>query len=136
MNGLSWWVKIKEWIGDYIYDYSTNKKSILVSRGHGKSSLIEEYIGDKTDLEVITCDDDKKIAVVGVYGATDASTGEIALDFKNKTKKIFRFYASKYQHSGEDDFHKSGTEGESVILSTTTGGDKVFIIVNYRILKA
>lgn len=136
MNGLSWWVKIKEWIGDYIYDYSTNKKSILVSRGHGKSSFIEEYTENQTDLEIITCDDDKKIAVVGVYESTDASAGEIALDFKDKTIKIFRFYASKYQHSGEDDFHKKGTAGESVILNTTTGSNKAFVIVNYRIVKA
>lgn len=158
---FSYWVHLKNWIADYlkptdldidgnkylsvnvkdlppdsIYDYISEKYSLCVTRGGGKASFIEEYTSDQLDLIIITGEAGYVLQVVGVYTATDSTTGEMKVDFVGDTQKLWRLYAAKYQSASEDDFIKQGAPGESVKLNTTTGAVAAFIIANYRKLLA
>lgn len=117
---------------DTVYDTKTGLVSLLVSRGHGKTTFTEEYTAAQTDLTIITPASGKKIDVVGVLAVTDSETGAISLDFATSGKKIMRLYASKFSSVVNDDMHIEGAVDEVVTLNTTTGASNVFVLVNYR----
>lgn len=117
-----------------IYDHLTKKRSLLVSRGHGKSTFTEEYTAAQTNTAILTPASGKKLAVVGVLLSTDANTGVISLDFATSAKKVFRLYASAFAESVEDDLHIEGATDEALTLNSTTGTSNVFVLVNYRLV--
>ena len=117
---------------DAIYDENTSKHSLIVSRAGGKETFSEEYTSNQTDLVIIAGEAGYIIQVVGVYVAVDSNTGVVEIDYEDGGQKIFRVYASKYQHDGEDDFAYRGAPGKGVVLTSTTGDNKLFVVVNYR----
>jgi len=119
---------------DTVYDYGTGLRSLLVTRGHGKNTFRKEYEAAQTNTILITCTSTQKIDVVGVYISGDGTTGEVRVFFACSQDLIFPHYMSKYATSGQKDTHIEGLAGESVALTTTTGTDKVFVLVLYRIV--
>lgn len=117
-----------------IYDYLTKKRSLLVSRGHGKSTFTAEYTANQTNLAIITPMTGKKLAVVGVLIATDSITGDVNLDFLTSGKKVMPLYASTFSRTINDDIHIEGAVDEVLTLNSTTGASNVFIMVNYRVV--
>lgn len=121
---------------DTVYDYASGNRSLLVARGHGKSCFRAEYATAQTNTVIITCTSAQKIDVVGVYISGDGTTGEVRLIWACSRDLIFPHYMTKYNQSGQEVMHISGLAGESVQLTTTTGTDKVFVLVLYRIVDA
>lgn len=119
---------------DTVYDYGTGLRSLLTTRGHGKNTFRKEYETAQTNTVIITCTSAQKIDVVGIYITGDGATGEVRLFFACSQDLIFPFYMTKYNTSGQEDMHITGLAGESVTVTTTTGTDKVFVLVLYRIV--
>lgn len=130
-------VNVENYMGiDTVYDYASEKRSLLVARGHGKSCFRAEYATEQTNTVFITCTPSQKIDVVGVYIAGNGTTGEVRLIWEYSRQLIFPHYMTKYNQSGQEVMHISGFAGESVQLTTTTGTDKVYVLVLYRIVDA
>lgn len=117
---------------DTVYDTKTGLVSLLVSRGHGKTTFTEEYTDNQTNLTIITPASGKKIDIVGVLIVTDATTGDVLLDFATSGKKVMRLYASAFARVVSFDMHIEGAVDEVLTLNTTTGANNVFVLVNYR----
>ena len=117
---------------DTVYDAKTGFVSLLVSRGHGKTTFTDEYTDNQTNLEIIAPAEGKKLDIVGVLIVTDATTGDVLLDFVTSTKKVMRLYASAFARMVSDDMHVVGAVDEPLTLNTTTGANNVFVLVNYR----
>ena len=117
---------------DTVYDTKTGLVSLLVSRGHGKTTFTEEYTAAQSDTTIITPSSGKKLDIVGVTLATDATTGDIYLTFATSGKIVMPLYASAFSRAINDDMHVEGAVDEVLTLNTTTGTSKLFVLVNYR----
>jgi len=132
---FAWWVHVKNLPVaelDTIYDELTGKYSLAVSRGAGKNTFLEEYTANQTDLIIITGTAGYCIHVVGVHLATVSATGVVEIDYVGDVQKIFRLYAAKYNRDDQNDLALCGAPGESVMLTSTTGDNVLFVVVNYR----
>ena len=117
---------------DTVYDSKTGLVSLLVSRGHGKSTFTEEYTAAQTDTAIITPTLCNKLDIVGALIITDATTGDVYLTFATSGKTVMPLYAAAFKRSINDDMHVEGDCGEALTLNSTTGTSKVFVLVNYR----
>lgn len=115
-----------------VYDYLTKKRSLLVSRGHGKTTFTEEYLTGQTDLAIITPTPGRKLDIVGLLIATDSITADVSLDFVTSGKKVMRLYSSAFARMINDDMHIEGDVDEVLTFNSTAGNYKTFIMVNYR----
>lgn len=116
------------------YDEKTGIASIAVSRGAGKNTWSQEYAAAQTALAIINPGALQKVCVASVYVCGEGTTGVVELDFKSSGEQVFRHYMSKYHTSHATDMHIEGAVDENLELTTTTGTDKVFIVVNYRLV--
>lgn len=117
-----------------VYDEGTEKRSLCVTRAEGRNTFSEEYATAQTNTAIITCTEEQQVCVSSVCIAGEGNAGIVSLDFATSTKKVFRGYISKTQHAHSDEMHITGAAGESLTLNSTTGTDKIFLIVNYRLL--
>ena len=117
-----------------VFDERTGRTSLLVSRAHGKNTFRKLYATAQTNLEIIKCKSDEIICVAGGYISGDGAAGEALIKFAGGDL-IFPMFFSKTNSVASEVFHIEGEEGESVLLTTTTGIDKVFVLINYRIIK-
>ena len=117
-----------------IYDEGTGKYSLCVTRGGGKQSVREVYTSDQTGVVLLACPEGKRIQVVGAYISTTSSAGEVDIHFAELADIIFPLYATKYQADGNEDMALIGAVNADVKVTTTTGDEKVFVLLNYRIL--
>jgi len=132
---FSWWTHVKNLpvaALSTVYDELTGKYSLVVSRGAGKNTFLEEYTANQTDLIIITGAAGYCIHVVGVHLATVSATGVVEIDYVGDIQKIFRLYAAKYNRDDQNDLALCGAPGESVKLTSTTGDYVLFVVVNYR----
>lgn len=116
------------------YDKTTGLASLAVSRGAGKNTFSKVYATAQAATAIITPAAGKKVCVASVYACGDGTTGAIELDFVTSTIEVFRHYMTKYNQSFANDLHVEGAVNEVLSLTTTTGTDAVFIVVNYRIV--
>jgi len=115
-----------------IHDNITGRTSLATANEIGMSTFTAEYTSNQTDQDIITPSSGKKISVIGGLTVTTASSGEIKLDFPTSNKPIWRHYASKFSEAGAWKLNLTGAADEPVRLNTTTGSEKVFIMINYR----
>ncbi len=120
---------------DAIYDQGTGKYSLCVSRGGGKQTVRAIYAVDQTGTVLLACPAGKRIQVVGAYISTTSSAGEVNIHFAVLADIIFPLYATKYQADGNEDMALVGAVDADVKVTTTTGAEEVFVLVNYRILQ-
>jgi len=116
------------------YDHGTGLASLAVSRGAGKNTFSQEYTAAQTATAIIDPGSAQKVCVASVYVAGTGTTGVVSLDFATSEIKVFRHYMTKYNTSFGSDMHIEGAANENLGLTTTTGEDTVFIIVNYRLV--
>lgn len=116
------------------YDEGTGLASLAVSRGAGKNTFAQEYTAAQEDTAIIIPGTLQKVCVASVFVKGDGATGVVSLDFATSEKKVFRHYMTKYNQSDAQDMHIEGAANEHLQLTTTTGTDKVFIVVNYRLI--
>jgi len=116
------------------YDQGTKLASLVISRGGGKNTFTAEYAAAQTDTIIVDPGLTQKVCVASVCCMGDGAGGEVALDFTPSTIKVFRHYMTKYNQSSSQDMHIEGALDENLTLTTTTGTDKVFIVVNYRLV--
>lgn len=137
ISGTEMQVDVVDLLGvDTVYDHASGNRSLLVARGHGKSTFRAEYETAQTNTVILTCTSSQRIDVVGVYISGDGAAGEVRLIWACSRDLIFPHYMTKYNQSGQEVMHISGLAGESVQLITTTGTDKVYVLVLYRIVDA
>ena len=117
---------------DTVYDYKTGLVSLLVSRGHGKTTFTAEYDEEQSFTAIITPASGKKLDIVGALILTDATTGVARLLFLTSGKIVMPLYASVFARIISDDMHVEGAIDESLSLYTSTGTNNVFVLVNYR----
>lgn len=116
------------------YDQKTGLASLVVSRGGGKNTFSQEYTADQTNLVIVNPGDTQKVCVASVYVCGAGTTGIVSLDFTAPATKVYRHYMTKYNQSFASDMHIEGDANNNLLLTTTTGTDAVFIIVNYRLV--
>jgi len=123
-------------------DVDGNDVSVIKNEVNGRYSLVtnidssqcsfsEEYSSAQTNLIVITPESGHNLAIHSVYCTTDGASGEVHLDFLSSGKKVFRMYVTKENVTGMSTLNIEGGVDESLTLTTTTGTDKVFILINY-----
>ena len=115
-----------------IYDFKTDKTSLIVSRAAGKNTFTEEYGSNQANQAIITPASGKKVCVGGVLTAIDADSGDISLDFLTSGKKVWRHYGAKFKTQGGKDIHIDGAVDEPLTLNSTQGAHNIFLLVNYR----
>lgn len=116
------------------YDEITGIASLAVSRGAGKNTFSEEYNAAQAATVIVNPAATQRVCVASVYVAGDGAAGVVSLDFAGSGIKVFRQYMTKYNQAFASDMHIEGALDENLTLTTTTGADKVFIIVNYRLV--
>lgn len=116
------------------YDEQTGLASLVISRGGGKNTFSQEYTTAQANTVIVNPGTTQKVCVASVFVCGDGTTGEVRLDFATSGKKVFRHYMSKYNQSFGSDMHIEGAADENLTLNTTIEADKVFIIVNYRLV--
>lgn len=116
------------------YDQLTGLASIVISRGGGKNTFSEEYNAAQAATVIVNPAATQRVCVASVFVCGDGAAGVVSLDFVASGIKVFRHYMTKYNSSFTSDMHVEGALDENLALTTTTGTDKVFIIVNYRLV--
>jgi hypothetical protein len=116
------------------YDHGTGLASLAVSRGAGKNTFSQEYTAAQTNTVIITPGTAQKVCVASVFVCGNGTAGVVSLDFATSGKKVFRHYMTKYNQSFGSDMHIEGAANETLQLTTTTGADTVFVVVNYRLI--
>ena len=116
------------------YDHGTGLASLTVSRAGGKNTFTAELTQDYTDLVIVNPTTTQKVCVASVYVCGEGTTGVVELDFAVGAIKVFRHYMTKYNTSFASDMHIEGALNGNLLLTNTTGTDKVFIAVNYRLV--
>lgn len=116
------------------YDQVTDLASLAISRGAGKNTFAKEYTEQQANTILVNPGSTQKVCVASVYVCGDGDVGEVTLDFAVSVKIVFKHYMTKYHSSDAHDMHVEGAANENLTLTTSTGEDKVFIIVNYRLV--
>ncbi|GAH81453.1 unnamed protein product, partial [marine sediment metagenome] len=116
------------------YDEGTGLASLAVSRGAGKNTFSEEYGANHPLAAIITPAATQKLCIASCYCCGEGTTGFVALTMPPHVPPVFMHYMSKYNTSFASDMHIEGGAGESLYLASTTGTDKMFLIVNYRLV--
>jgi len=116
------------------YDERTGLASLAISRGAGKNTFTEEYAANQAATVIVSPAATQKVCVASVCCMGDGAAGEVSLNFAGSGLKVFRHYMTKYNQSSAQDMHIEGALDEDLTLTTTTAGDKVFIVVNYRLV--
>jgi len=115
-----------------VYDSVTGRFSMATSRAAGKSTKSEEYNDDQTDVEFIVPEPGRRLQVVGVITSMDAETGDISLDFPVSEQKVWRHYGARFKTKDGMDMAFVGNPNEPLVLNSTQGANRIFILVNYR----
>lgn len=116
------------------YDQGTGLASIVTSRGGGKNTFTAELTQSYTDLVIVNPTFTQKVCVASVYLCGEGTTGVVELDFAVGAIKVFRHYMTKYNQSFVSDMHIEGALNGNLLLTNTTGTDKAFLVVNYRLV--
>ncbi len=117
---------------DVVYDELTGRSSIVVARAHGKTTYAVELTANHAAAAEITPTAGNKLAITSVFATTDSAAGEVKLDFLTSVIPAFRLYASKTNNNNTGEMHIVGAADEVLTLETTTGDQKVHLIINYR----
>lgn len=115
-------------------DNLTGLNNLVVSRAGGKNTFTAEYEAQQANTVIINPTGTQKVCVGSVFVCGNGTVGEVTLDFAVSVKLVFKHYMTKYQSSSMSAMHIEGAANENLTLTTSTGEDKVFIIVNYRII--
>lgn len=116
------------------YDQETGLASLAISRGAGKNTFSEEYNAAQAATVIVNPAATQRVCVASVHVCGDGAAGAVSLDFAVSGIKVFRHYMDKYNQSDASDMHVEGALDENLTLTTTTGVDQVFVIVNYRLV--
>ena len=116
------------------YDEGTGIASLAISRGAGKNTFSAEYAVSQTNEILVDVPATQKICVASVFVCGAGTTGDVYIHIETSGTLVFKHYMTKYNQSFATDMHVEGELGEDLLLTTTTDTDKVFIIVNYRLI--
>lgn len=111
-----------------------SKSGIIVLAADGesyKSTFTEEYSTAQTATAILTPTVGYKICVKNVHLTGNGTNGEVQVDFLTSGKKVSRLYVAKRSRDWFSLGGLSGVVDEPLSLTTTTGVDKVFILINY-----
>lgn len=117
---------------DVAYDENTGRSSLVMSRAHGKTTYSVELTANHAAGAEITPASGNYLAITNVFCCTDAAAGEVKLDFATSGIPVFRLYATKTSACASLEGHIEGVVDEVLTLTTTTGAQKVFLMINYR----
>lgn len=115
-----------------IFDHKTERFSIATSRAAGKSTFTEEYGTDISEEPIIIPEEGLRLMIVGILTAMDSDSGDILLDFAGTGIKVWRHYGAKFKTQHGMDMSFIGDTDEPLILTSTQGENKIFILINYR----
>jgi len=121
-------------IANPVYDHSTGRWSLCVTRSHGHGTFTAEYNANQLNTVILPPPPGRRISVCGVHSSTDTNLGVISLDFAASAIIVWRQYVTRFQSVGATGLHIEGALGEALTLNTTTGPNAVFMLVNYRII--
>jgi len=116
------------------YDEGTGLASLAVSRAGGKNTFTKEYAVQQANTVIVNPGAAQKVCVASVYVAGNGNAGEVTINFGVSAITVFKHYMTKYNYSGSSAMHIEGAVNENLLLTTSTGTDKVFIVVNYRLV--
>lgn len=116
------------------YDHLTGLASLAISRGAGKRTFTKTYASNQAQTVLVNPPSTQKVCVASVYVCGTGTTGVVELNFLTSLIAVFRHYMTKYNTSFGSDMHIEGAANENLTLTTTTGTDAVFLIVNYRLV--
>lgn len=114
-------------------NYHNDKRSLLVSIDGVYETYSAVFTTAQTNNNIITPPSGRKVHVRAVFCATDATTGDVSLDFATSGKPVFRLYASVFNQCSTLNINISGDTDEPLTLNTTTGTNNVFLVVSYVI---
>lgn len=108
-----------------------DRRALIVNVDDSQSSFSAVYTANQTNLTIITPSSGKHICVHGVYCATESAAGEVQVDFATSSKPVFRMYATKTSTQAASTMNVTGADDEVLTLTTTTGANDLFLLVNY-----
>lgn len=95
----------------------------------------QEYTTNQTGTLLITPRSIETIHVLGLYVVADIDVGEVDIDFITSGKKVLRMFTPRSQFIYIPTMNIWGNEGESLSLTSTTGNNELFVLVNYDIIE-
>ena len=117
---------------DWLYstvNVANGKVALMVETQGIESTYTEEFDENQTEEKIITPSDGNKLVIKDVGIHTKATSGTVSLDLGDK--KVARLYSSANNRFQPTVSSIEGDVDESLELTTTTGSNEVFIIVNY-----
>ena len=84
--------------------------------------------------DILTPSSGKRLDTRGVYIFTDASAGEVSVEFSTSGIIVAKIYPSKFSASSLPDIRFQGAVNEplSLVWTGLTSGDKIFVAVRYK----
>ncbi len=89
------------------------------------------YAANQAGIALITPTAGTRLCIRDIYLCASINTGDIELDFNTSNIPVARLYAARYQVVYALSCHMEGAIDEVLTLTTTTGNNDIFIMVNY-----
>lgn len=116
----------------YVKNLYDGKLAIPTQPEHAKKTFIRFDDSNTTNVTILTpTDSDYRLIITGIMTVTEATSGQIELDWEPSSSCIWRHYAAVtnvMQHTG---MHIDGGADEYVELTNTTGANEYTIHITY-----
>lgn len=112
-------------------NYKLDITALVVDTESYKNTFTQEYTTAQTATAIITPTSGYRLCIRSVHIATDATAGEVQIDFTTSNIKVARQYVAKQARDWYVYGHIDGETDEPLTMTTTTGTDKVFVMITY-----
>ncbi|MCK5504544.1 MAG: hypothetical protein KAJ10_05250 [Thermodesulfovibrionia bacterium] len=119
-------------IANFRVDSLSGKSALIVSSAESKNTFSAEYGANQAGVDIITPAAGCLLSINGVVSHADTNTGNIELDFAGSGIVVWRHYVGQSRADLAANFHIEGAVDEPLTLTTTTGANDIFIIINFR----
>lgn len=129
-------VDITDGQGNQVYVYENvnsdrNRRALTVDMaGHILTHTVV-YTANQANTTLITPTLGTSLCLRDVYIATESNTGDVNIDFLTSNIAVLRLYATMFQNWSGVNMHIEGALNEVLSITTTTGANDVFILINY-----
>jgi len=108
-----------------------NRRALTVDpAGHILTSTVV-YAANQTNTTILTPASGTKLCIRDIYVGVDNNAGDVELDFNTSNIVVFRIYATRFQNWSGVNMHIEGAIDEVLSVTTTTGANNLFILINY-----
>jgi len=122
--------------GNPVYVYHNkntdrNRFALTVDPAGHIITYTEVFSANQTNQAILTPTSGTKLCIRDVYLSCAINTGDINLDFASSNITVARLYAARFTTVSHLSCHLEGAIDEPLLLTSTTGNNDIFILINY-----